>query len=569
MTIKPIIIEWSHQPITIDLATSLPINVSVQAVGAAGVKGDPGNAADHGALTGLADDDHAQYHNDSRGDARYYTKAQSDSALAGKASLIHGHAIADVTGLQTALDGKQEALGFTPENTANRNAINGYAGLDGSGKVAAAQLPSFVDDVVEAANFAALPGTGETGKIYVTLDTNKTYRWGGSAYAEISASPGSTDAVPEGVTNLYHTASRVNALISSSVGSVTQAWSATLDALAAVATTVFGRSLLTLASAAALRTQIGLTNATTTGRLARYTDTAGGQGQTAGLYEDGSGNVAVGNTGPAVKFHVTGDSRLDGNVAMGGTAINTANAVSIANNVTDPTITLTGLSASRTLVLTANNAFGITGVSGTVSVSANAFNPTGSLKGVFGQSSHSGTGAASDTRGVDGLIYNTSTGTISAGAALRGTIQNLNAAGKITNAYGCHVSVAFNNGASGSGGDITNTYGYYVADITSGQQTNQAYAFYNSDTNARSYFGGKTGFGTVTAPATEIDCSGPIRARTYTVATLPAAATVGAGAHTYVTDANTTYAAGIGTTVAGGGANFVRVTSNGTNWIIM
>lgn len=56
------------------------------------------------------------------------------------------------------------------------------------GKVPASQLPSYVDDVLEYANLAAFPGTGESGKIYVALDTNKTYRWSGSAYVEISAS---------------------------------------------------------------------------------------------------------------------------------------------------------------------------------------------------------------------------------------------------------------------------------------------------------------------------------------------------------------------------------------------
>lgn len=69
-----------------------------------------------------------------------------------------------------------------------KGANSGVATLDATGKVPASQLPSFVDDVIEAANFAALPATGEAGKIYVTLDDNKTYRWGGSAYAEISAS---------------------------------------------------------------------------------------------------------------------------------------------------------------------------------------------------------------------------------------------------------------------------------------------------------------------------------------------------------------------------------------------
>jgi hypothetical protein len=62
------------------------------------------------------------------------------------------------------------------------------AELDGSGKVPSGQLPSYVDDVVEVANFASLPVTGESGKIYITLDNNLTFRWSGSAYVEISSS---------------------------------------------------------------------------------------------------------------------------------------------------------------------------------------------------------------------------------------------------------------------------------------------------------------------------------------------------------------------------------------------
>ena len=69
-----------------------------------------------------------------------------------------------------------------------KGAANGVAELDANGKVLTSQLPSFVDDVIEAENFAVLPNEGETGKIYVTLDNNKTYRWSGSAYVEISAS---------------------------------------------------------------------------------------------------------------------------------------------------------------------------------------------------------------------------------------------------------------------------------------------------------------------------------------------------------------------------------------------
>jgi hypothetical protein len=81
-------------------------------------------------------------------------------------------------------------LGFTPENAANKGTAGGYASLDGSGLVPSTQLPSYVDDVLEYANLAALPATGTTGKIYVTLDTNKIYRWSGSAYIEVSPTVG-------------------------------------------------------------------------------------------------------------------------------------------------------------------------------------------------------------------------------------------------------------------------------------------------------------------------------------------------------------------------------------------
>lgn len=110
------------------------------------------------------------------------------------------------------------ALGFTPENAANKAQANGYASLDATGKVPAAQLPSFVDDVLEYASVAAFPATGETGKIYVNTSatTNNTYRWGGSSYVLIAASPGSTDSVTEGATNLYFTTARARAAISAS-----------------------------------------------------------------------------------------------------------------------------------------------------------------------------------------------------------------------------------------------------------------------------------------------------------------------------------------------------------------
>lgn len=89
------------------------------------------------------------------------------------------------TATQTALN--------TKESTANKGVANGYAGLDASGKVPAAQLPSYVDDVLEYASLASFPATGDAGKIYVTQDTNKIFRWTGSTYIEISPSSGNAD----------------------------------------------------------------------------------------------------------------------------------------------------------------------------------------------------------------------------------------------------------------------------------------------------------------------------------------------------------------------------------------
>jgi hypothetical protein len=122
----------------------------------------------------------------------------------------HAHAVSDVAGLQTALDGKQ--------------ASGNYATLVG-GTVPSSQLPSYVDDVIEYANLAAFTEQS-TGKIYVARDTGKIYRWSGSAYVEISPSPGSTDSVTEGSTNLYYTNARAAAAspvqsVASRTGAVT------------------------------------------------------------------------------------------------------------------------------------------------------------------------------------------------------------------------------------------------------------------------------------------------------------------------------------------------------------
>jgi hypothetical protein len=138
--------------------------------------------------------------------------------------------VAAVNEVRALANGKADALGFTPENVANKGQANGYAGLDSGGKVPAAQLPGFVDDVLEYATLAGFPATGATGVMYVDLATNKTYRWSGSAYVEISASPGSTDAVPEGAVNKYFTDARAIAALNTPLGAYDSDYAAVFTA---------------------------------------------------------------------------------------------------------------------------------------------------------------------------------------------------------------------------------------------------------------------------------------------------------------------------------------------------
>lgn len=74
------------------------------------------------------------------------------------------------------------------DNRVKRGQANGVASLGSDGKVPSAQLPSYVDDVLEYDAKTNFPKTGEAGKIYVSKNDNKTYRWSGTAYVEISSS---------------------------------------------------------------------------------------------------------------------------------------------------------------------------------------------------------------------------------------------------------------------------------------------------------------------------------------------------------------------------------------------
>ena len=81
-------------------------------------------------------------------------------------------------------------------NASQKGVANGVASLDGAGKVPSSQLPSYIDNVVEGYYYEGAFYedqahtqliTGETGKIYVDLSTEQTYRWSGSIYVKISS----------------------------------------------------------------------------------------------------------------------------------------------------------------------------------------------------------------------------------------------------------------------------------------------------------------------------------------------------------------------------------------------
>ena len=91
-----------------------------------------------------------------------------------------------------AVDALTSATATTLINNMKGQA-NGLVGLNGSSVIDSQYLPSYVDDVIEVANYAALPLTGEGSKIYITIDNNTQFRWTGSAYINIVQSSGTVD----------------------------------------------------------------------------------------------------------------------------------------------------------------------------------------------------------------------------------------------------------------------------------------------------------------------------------------------------------------------------------------
>lgn len=135
--------------------------------------------------------------------------ASKDTALKNELTGVINGVNADVTTLKGYFTNGAANKAIADKNGADiaatyipltqKGVANGIATLGSDGKVPAAQLPSYVDDVIEGycqsstefllnKSDSSSKVTGESGKIYVDLNAGKTFRWSGSQFVEISAS---------------------------------------------------------------------------------------------------------------------------------------------------------------------------------------------------------------------------------------------------------------------------------------------------------------------------------------------------------------------------------------------
>lgn len=114
------------------------------------------------------------------------TALKNPTALTVGSKTYDGSSAVEITKADLGLSSIEENTAYVRADKVG--AKNGVASLDTNGKVPTAQLPSFVDDVLEYTNIGAFPRPGETGKIYVDISSGKTYRWSGTTHVEISSS---------------------------------------------------------------------------------------------------------------------------------------------------------------------------------------------------------------------------------------------------------------------------------------------------------------------------------------------------------------------------------------------
>lgn len=266
----------------------------------------------------------------------------------------HKHPISDIIGLQQDLDDINDSLQFLSDNKADL--------VDG--KVPSSQLPSYLDDVLEFPTLADFPTTGQSGIIYLALDTNQTYRWAGTTYVVI----GSSLALGETSSTAYRgDRGKIAYDHSQTIGNPHGTTKGDIG-LGNVDNTSDLNKPISTATQTALDTKIGLTSLSSIAPI-RYNNTTGAfSANTANNLQDGfltsaDWNIFFGKQ-DAITLTTTGNSGA---------------STFVSNTLNIPTYTLAGLGGvptSRTITingttqdLSANRTFNV----GTVtSVSANS-----------------------------------------------------------------------------------------------------------------------------------------------------------------------------------------------------
>ena len=162
---------------------------------------------------GLIEEDALYLTPETAPDVDYYTEQEIDSLLSNKSNIGHTHNVATTStaGFMSAddkakleeidpmannytlpvagssLGGVKSGTDITVDSSGNVSISNVDASAI-NGTISSANLPSYVDDVIEYNGTSSFPDVGETGKIYVDTATNQTYRWGGSDYVSIGKS---------------------------------------------------------------------------------------------------------------------------------------------------------------------------------------------------------------------------------------------------------------------------------------------------------------------------------------------------------------------------------------------
>lgn len=235
----------------------------------------------------------------------------------------------------------------------SKGAPNGLASLNESGIIPSAQLPSYVDDVIEVDTFSNLPGTGESGKIYIVQDTNLTYRWSGTDYVEISKSLalGETSSTAYSGDKGKATTDKLNRIPDKLITDTVNVNQSTTEAVLNFTTyrqeaQQVGRNTLTITSATI--SQAGLMSSSDKTKLDGLKDQAGITSDLNGKFSATDGNALkqrVDNIPELVATDITVDSDNDSvNISLDKTSI-------VDGTLSGTTININSATASKAGIL--------------------------------------------------------------------------------------------------------------------------------------------------------------------------------------------------------------------------